>query len=267
MKLLPGDTGWDYSFNPPLVYATKFVFRYLSGVGKMLTTNELYRLNRAGVGVGLVMETSAQAALNGYATGRHQALVADEARGYLGISPTANISFAIDWDVTAAQMLGKVAEFYRGVFSVLSPTQVGIYGGYRAIDMAPPGLGFYWQTYAWSNGRVHEKTHLYQYKNGAVMNGGLVDLNRVRRPFEVHPHHIDQSSNRLGVEMIGLYNGSDEMWYGDGIHCRWIKNPSSVAALKAAGAVELPRFATKAEMHRTIGQIDVTTPAAPVYIN
>lgn len=260
-----GAEGWDYSFDRPDAISVPFVFRYLTGAGKSMSYAELSSLTKRGIGVGVVMETSAQAALGGYAVGRYQAHSAIAARSNLGMSPETVISFAIDWDVTNTQMNTKVREFFRGVFSLLPERLVGIYGGYRAIAMAPT-MGFYWQTYAWSGGRVHSRTHLYQYKNGVSRNGGTVDLNRVLKPFSVHPTPAPHPITRKGVRMLALYSGSDQIWYGDGFHARWVQYPADVAALKAGGAIELPRFPDKTSMHRVIGRIDMTNPGVPVVL-
>src|SRR5207247_20299 len=39
---------------------------------------------------------------------------------------------------------------------------------------------FFWQTYAWSGGRIHPSNHIYQYMNNRRIGGLSVDFNRGR---------------------------------------------------------------------------------------
>ncbi len=56
-----------------------------------------------------------------------------------------------------------------------TPYQVGVYGSYRTIESLD--ADWYWQTYAWSGGRVSQRANMIQCRNGVNMAGGSNDLN------------------------------------------------------------------------------------------
>jgi hypothetical protein len=70
--------------------------------------------------------------------------------------------------------------YLAGAASVLGRERVGVYGGAVIIDhcQAVGSASWFWQTYAWSGGRVCPGIHLYQYQNGQTINGGSVDFTR-----------------------------------------------------------------------------------------
>lgn len=85
--------------------------------------------------------------------------------------------FAIDHNFTGAQLAACV-EAVKGAASVLGYSQTGIYGGYEHIVamQRARACGLFFQTYAWSGGRVAPGVHIYQRQNGQTIGGGTVDL-------------------------------------------------------------------------------------------
>jgi len=180
--------GVDYSYGRPggaaLAAAGKhFAVRYVpySGDGgKGLGKAELADLRIHGIDVALVFESSKGRALAGHAAGAADAQLGLDAMVALGF-PTAStpIYFAVDFDATLAQQPALDA-YLAGAAAVLTRSQVGVYGSASVVDRcaAKPSAAWFWQTYAWSAGRQSSHAHLYQYRNGQVINGAAVDFCR-----------------------------------------------------------------------------------------
>lgn len=177
-------TGVDYSFSRPSPRQLakggyRFAFRYLShDPGKNITERELLSLSRAGVAVGLVWELGGERVLGGAQAGERDAREAKAQAAALGMSAEP-IFFAVDFDVTPAQKL-RMGEYFRAVEKVLGHERTGCYGGFYAVRylVGKKLCRWFWQTAAWSGGRVHPRADFYQYRNGATVAGGQVDLNK-----------------------------------------------------------------------------------------
>ncbi len=180
------EEGLDFSFARPggaaiVAAGKKFVVRYVPYVGdqgKGLTAAEIvdYRVN--GLGIGLVWESTAGRMFDGYPAGKLDALISETSRLALGIPPIP-IYFACDVD-TQPSMLAYVDDYLRGAASVLTPERTGVYGEWEVIDHCyrAATADWYWQTLAWSGGKVHPQNHLYQWLNTQTLNGGEVDYTR-----------------------------------------------------------------------------------------
>lgn len=176
----------DYSWARPGGAAIKNagrigVVRYLfedGQGGKGLDAGELADLVANGLEIVLVYEAYAESPLGGRAVGKAHAEAAQREINRLGLPKNSPVYFAIDWDASPAQQ-GVVDEYLRGAADVIGLARVGVYGSYAVMDrcMANKTATFFWQTYAWSGGKVREGIHLYQYLNGQNINGA-VDFNR-----------------------------------------------------------------------------------------
>ena len=97
------------------------------------------------------------------------------------------IYFSVDFD--ALDMHYSVIDnYFRGVHTALAGRyQVGVYGHADLIDhLHANGLAAgFWQTYAWSGGRLSANADLYQYKNGQTLAGGSVDFDKIYHPAEL----------------------------------------------------------------------------------
>lgn len=162
--------GCDFSFARPAPAAVKaagysFVMGYVShDAGKALTKAQIAAYCSAGVRVGLVFEDAADRALGGAAAGAADGHFTEQVLRDLDYHPTAPVFFAVDFDVTAAQL--PTVRQYAAAFNRATTHPVGVYGSYRVVEaLVTPGVQpvqYGWQTAAWSSGRLSYKAHLYQ---------------------------------------------------------------------------------------------------------
>lgn len=155
----------DVSFarpNPHNIRAAGYigVMRYLSGgyPGKDLSRAEAEQYHAAGLGIGLVWETTARRALSGTAAGHDDALRANEEADRLGMPADCPIFYAVDFDATPGQVQAYLAAAHHD-----SHRPAGAYGS-LSITRAARGFGlrYTWQTCAWSRGKVDPGCNLYQ---------------------------------------------------------------------------------------------------------
>jgi len=177
--------GVDFSWARPGGAAIKaagktFVMRYLypdGQGGKGLDLSEVQDYRAHGLAIGVVWESSKNRALDGFAAGAQDARTSVAQLAALGMSGTP-VFFAVDWDATSAQY-AAIGSYLDGATSVLGKNKTGLYAGFGPIDaLVGVHCAYGWQTYAWSGGRVSSKAHVYQYRNGQVLNGGSVDFCR-----------------------------------------------------------------------------------------
>lgn len=142
------------------------VMRYVGAGngGRDITASEMDSLKAAGLGVGLVWESSANRALDGYDAGAYDASQATYYANRLGW-PGLPIYYACDCDVTTSQAYGQVLEYYRGT-TAGGPYPARSYGEADVLDAVAQNLGMRhgWQpaSTSWSGGRVSENASLYQ---------------------------------------------------------------------------------------------------------
>lgn len=178
--------GVDYSTSRPrpwvLAQAGKtFAVRYVGpgSSAKHLTRAEATALRSAGLAIATVAEGYARDALTGRATGVRHANAADDGIAAAGGPGQAPVFFTIDWDASATELEATRA-YFDGAADTIGLGRVGLYGGYRSIDWAVRNkiATRFWQTYAWSAGKVHPGADLLQYRNRVYIDGGQVDLCR-----------------------------------------------------------------------------------------
>lgn len=181
--------GVDYSYDPPAavtLYASgkRFAASYVGpgSLNKLFSADEIARLVRAGLAIVSLVEGGAASALEGYATGQSHARLALAASARLHMPDDRPFYFAVDFDPTAGQW-AHITDYLHGAASVVGWHRVGVYGGIRTVAWAAANTPVVWffQTYAWSNGKWYAGNHIEQYHNGVVLAGGTVDLCRARR--------------------------------------------------------------------------------------
>jgi hypothetical protein len=154
----------------------KFAMRYIShDPAKDLSVGEKQWLFANKIAVGLVFETTAGRAKDGRDAGAQDAVFARARCRVLGLDDIP-VYFAVDFDGSGPEVEG----YFKGAVSVLGKDRVGVYAGVRVCEYLG-GHGvckWFWQTYAWSSGRVYSGTHIYQYSNGHTVAGVSCDLNR-----------------------------------------------------------------------------------------
>lgn len=182
--------GVDYSWDRPNPHCLasagyRFVCRYISydTTGKDFTASEAGAIHGAGLDLILNWEWGKYDAREGYALGGRQARDARAFAGNRGAPGNAVIYFSVDFDAQPHE-LPAVSEYFRACQAVVGANYVGVYGGYNTIDyLAKHGRAkWFWQTYAWSGGKIHPSAHLYQYSNGHIICGAKCDLNRALKP-------------------------------------------------------------------------------------
>lgn len=142
------------------------VMRYVGpgNGGRDITTGELQSLHDAGLGVGLVWESTANRALDGYDAGAYDASQATYYANRLGW-PGLPIYYACDCDVSTSQAYGQVLEYFRGT-TAGGPYAARAYGEADVLDAAAQNLGMRhgWQpaSTAWSGGRLSVNASMYQ---------------------------------------------------------------------------------------------------------
>lgn len=180
--------GIDYAWGRPSIQSIRgagadFACRYFSWLpnGKCLTRDEADNLRGNGVDVVSNWEYFGDWAHDysgGFSHGQIHAREAAKQHVDCGGPADRPIYFSVDWDVTEAQR-ATVADYYRGVASVIGPQRTGAYGGYWIIkylfDVGVIRWG--WQTYAWSGGNWDGRAQLRQVKNGVSIGGVDCDLN------------------------------------------------------------------------------------------
>jgi hypothetical protein len=167
--------GVDYPWTHPSPAAlaaagAEFAMRYLStDHTKNLTRAEADALAARGIWSGVVWETTAGRALNGWAAGAADARAAVGQAAACGMPDSRPIYFAVDTDTT----WDKVLPYFQGVASVLPATRVGVYGGIRIVAAAATSglVDWYWQASAWSGGRWDPRAHIRQL--GYITIGGV----------------------------------------------------------------------------------------------
>lgn len=174
----------DYSFARPAIsdmMAKGYtgVVRYLSPPpnGKNLDAAERDALLAAGLDIGLVWETSATRAEQGYNAGLSDAHRANGYADALNYPAGATIWYAVDENIPFAQ----VADYFRGIKDA-GGRPWSAYGNEETIDsVAGMGAAMGWQVSTWDDGsgpRVSPHAALVQEANMPADVGGT-DINSV----------------------------------------------------------------------------------------
>lgn len=183
--------GIDYSFSRPNIRCLKerqvgYAVRYLSGgrSEKDLTVTEIDELRANDIDIVTVWQTTAGFMISGYNTGRYTAERAREQAYHLGQPNNRPIYYALDVDPNNLKPSSwhAIREFIRGAMSFDGTWNVGIYGGYEAINRLHGLVHYCWQTYGWSTNRLHPNTNLYQFLNEVNYCNGQVDFNDSKTP-------------------------------------------------------------------------------------
>jgi hypothetical protein len=162
--------GFDFSWTEPDPVAMadagyEFAIGYVSpNPAKNLSAGQVAAYVEAGIGVGLVWESTAGRALDGRAAGKQDGRAAEEQANALGYPIDAVIFFAVDVNTTRADR--PVIREYAEAFNGATRRPVGIFGEADVIDhfVTPgkPPVQYGWQTAAWSKGRVSDKADLFK---------------------------------------------------------------------------------------------------------
>lgn len=180
--------GVDYSYSRPLPSQLKdankeFVVRYITNPGpgnKGISQSEYDELKAKDIKVAVVWEGGAEDMLKGRSQGIADAKSAQRnLKAIDGLNDNLPVYFACDFDATPAHQ-DQINAYLGGVASVLGDARVGIYGSYFVLMRTRKAkkAAYFWQTYAWSGGKVLDDLNLHQYRNGVRLGQGEVDLTR-----------------------------------------------------------------------------------------
>ncbi len=154
-----------------------FVARYLVPSGaKALTKSESDAISAAGLELVSVFETTASRALGGRSAGLADGATALQVAAEVGQPEGSCIYFAVDFDVSAAQMPTVIA-YIKAASEATPAYTTGVYGSYAVMEAvyAAGACSRFWQTYAWSAGKKSTFIQIYQYLNDVMTNGIAVD--------------------------------------------------------------------------------------------
>jgi hypothetical protein len=181
--------GLDYSFGRPNLDTVKqqgysFVARYLAvdGGSKLITKTEADQIRAHGLGLVLVYEQYAGRAKEGRAAGKADGQTALTQTRSVGFPDTRPVYFAVDYETTGAGQ-AAIDEYLHGAADNIGANRVGVYGSYAVVErcFTNGSARFFWQTYAWSAGKISTRTHIFQYSNGQTVGGASVDLNESKQ--------------------------------------------------------------------------------------
>ena len=175
--------------------------RYLSG-GNPLTKAEVARAHAAGVGLALICERSATAALQGYRAGSTSGELYAGLAVNLGAPGGVALWRTVDFDPVASQ-LTDVVNYLDGFAVEVTLAQynggfrAGVYGGTAVLDEALPAGMVKWQAAGWSDG-VQVPAELRQLVTQETIAGVLFDEDLVLGPTYawMPPVHVTTASVR-----------------------------------------------------------------------
>ncbi|MDR7001365.1 glycoside hydrolase domain-containing protein [Neobacillus niacini] len=158
-----------------------YVARYLGNSWKTFDAAEAKVIQE----VGLKLISIAQKSANypGYHTkaqGIADAMEAERCAKLVGQPVGSAIYFAVDFDVQACHMKG-ILDYVEGLNSTLKDYKVGLYGSYVVMMAVKDKVDYYWQTFAWSNGKVADHIHKHQYQNDVKVAGIAIDKNDIKK--------------------------------------------------------------------------------------
>jgi hypothetical protein len=164
----------------------KFVMRYLWFPGQRhayLTAEEARDLRAAGIAIGLIFESIANRAVQGWDAGVADANIAAAQLADVGAPADQVIYFTIDFDASEGQQ-PAIDDYFRGAASVVGIDRVGCYAGYWPLSrLLDSGLVRYgWQTLAWSGDNREARAALFQNGDQATVGGVECDINELSGP-------------------------------------------------------------------------------------
>src|SRR6266487_4405181 len=182
----PMSFGLDFVSGPPIAAMkaanVAFVCRYVGYTDptlpqtKILTPEEAKANSQADIAIVSNYEWYAARPLEGFASGVVDAHRAAAEHAHCGGPSDKPIYFSVDENLAGTQ----VAEYFKGIASVIGHARTGGYGSDRVLKyLFDNGLiAWGWQTYAWSSGAWEPRAHIQQYSNRVDMAGHAVDYNR-----------------------------------------------------------------------------------------
>lgn len=158
-----------------------YAARYLGNSWKTFDRKEAEDIQNAGLQLISIFQKSANKLA--YFTEAQGISDAKEAMKYakaVGQPTGTAIYFAIDFDVTTSQ-LAAINQYINGLKKTLHTYKLGIYGSYTVMQAIKGKVDYYWQTYAWSRGKVADFITMHQYENDITVAGIRIDRNEIKK--------------------------------------------------------------------------------------
>lgn len=160
----------------------KFIVRYLLPYNswKRMTKAEADLIQKYGFMLASVFQEGKAGPAGGAAQGRSDGARAKAEAARLGQPKKSAIFFAVDYDAPVSDYPAFEAYLRAAQEAMGDDYYVGIYGKYEVIENmhARNACKYYWQTYAWSRGKLSPHADLYQFQNDVAKNGVNVDVNQ-----------------------------------------------------------------------------------------
>lgn len=159
----------------------EYALRYLGNTWKGFNKAEAKAIQDAGLKLVSIFQKSANYA--GYFSkeqGIRDAKQAQEWAEDVGQPEGTAIYFAVDFDAQGAH-LKNVLAYVEGLKSTLKKYKIGLYGSYTVMQAVKGKVDYYWQTYAWSKGKVADFIHMHQYQNGVKVAGVMIDRDEIKK--------------------------------------------------------------------------------------
>jgi hypothetical protein len=157
-----------------------YVARYLGNNWKSFDAAEAKLIQNAGLKLISIFEKSPlRASYFTRAQGIADAKEADVYAKTVGQPLDTAIYFTVDYDAQASDMPAILA-YINGIKETLLDYRIGLYGSYDVMQAVKGKIDYYWQTYAWSGGRVASFIHMYQYENEVTVSGVSIDRDEIK---------------------------------------------------------------------------------------
>lgn len=158
-----------------------YAARYLGNSWKSFNAAEARAIQDAGLKLISIFQKSANHAnYFSEAQGVSDAREAERYAREVGQPEGSAIYFAVDFNAQAGHMRG-ILNYVTGVKKTLKDYKMGLYGSYAVMQAVKGRVDYYWQTYAWSAGRVADFIHMHQYHNDIVVAGVAIDRNSIKK--------------------------------------------------------------------------------------
>jgi hypothetical protein len=160
----------------------RFAARYLvpqQYKWKRLTLAEAQAITAAGMQIVSVFETTANRASGGASAGQSDGAAAYKEAQAIQQPAGSAIYFAVDYDAQPKDY-DAIEAYLKAAAAQIPGYEAGVYASYAVVEEMynRKACKHFWQTYAWSRGKISSHANLYQYRNNAKVAGVAVDLNR-----------------------------------------------------------------------------------------
>ncbi|MDQ6597778.1 DUF1906 domain-containing protein [Bacillus salipaludis] len=179
-----------------------YVARYLGNSWKTFDAAEAKVIQEAGLKLISIAQKSAN--FPGYHTKAQGIADAKDAEIFatlVGQPAGSAIYFAVDFDAKACHMEG-ILDYVDGLNATLKNYKVGLYGSYAVMMSVKNKVDYYWQTFAWSNGKVADHIHMHQYQNEVTVAGIAIDKNDIKKDPGAWDEVVVPKTKSLKVDEI-----------------------------------------------------------------